>query len=178
MPVAAPIPGQSLTDEPKNYPWERPPQIVDFNEATKYHIDRLADVEVMDNVLFALEYGIPSGVLVESMMTGAVAKGIHNIDVGLIVSPVVHEFVKSIADEAGINYKQEFEQDEVDPVERAAILIRKSLKATPDKQRDAGYDMLEEMADDMEGAADDMPETKEEDMPQEEPASTGLMSRM
>ena len=27
----APIPGQSLTTEPKNYPWERPPEMSDIN---------------------------------------------------------------------------------------------------------------------------------------------------
>ena len=28
-----PIPGQSLTDEPKNYPWEHPAQFSDLREA-------------------------------------------------------------------------------------------------------------------------------------------------
>ena len=30
--LKAPIPGQSLTDEPKNYPWENPPEITDPEE--------------------------------------------------------------------------------------------------------------------------------------------------
>ena len=29
---SAPIPGQSLTDEPQNYPWEQPPRYTDFEE--------------------------------------------------------------------------------------------------------------------------------------------------
>ena len=32
----APIPGQSLTDEPGNYPWEHPPQTASIEEATDY----------------------------------------------------------------------------------------------------------------------------------------------
>ena len=32
-PFDAPIPGQSLTDEPGNYPWEHPPQRVSVEEA-------------------------------------------------------------------------------------------------------------------------------------------------
>ena len=31
--LQAPVPGQSLTDEPKNFPWERPADITDQNEA-------------------------------------------------------------------------------------------------------------------------------------------------
>ena len=52
------IPGQSLTDEPKNFPWERPPQITDPDEAIRYHIDRISDEEVVDNVFFALDFGV------------------------------------------------------------------------------------------------------------------------
>ena len=32
----APIPGQSLTDEPGNYPWEHPPQFASVEEATDF----------------------------------------------------------------------------------------------------------------------------------------------
>ena len=38
-----PIPGQALTDEPKNYPWERPPEISEPNEVIRYHLDRISD---------------------------------------------------------------------------------------------------------------------------------------
>lgn len=173
--LKAPIPGQSLTDTPKNYPWERPPQIVDFNEAIKHHIERLTDVDVMDNVFYALEYGIPSSILVETMLTAAVAKGVHNIDISLIIFPVVHSFVKSAADEAGINYKEEFEKDEPDPIQRAATLVRKSLRATPEEQRDTGFELVENVAEELEGSTES--EAMPDEMPQEE-KPTGLMSRM
>ena len=174
--IKAPIPGQSLTDTPKNYPWERPPQIVDFNEAIKYHIDRLTDADVMDNVFFGLEYGIPSSILVETMMTAAVGQGIHNVDVSLIVFPVVHAFVKSAADEAGINYKTEFTDDEDDPITKAAALVRKSLKATPKEQQDSGFDLMKDVAEELEGTTET--ETMPEEMPEEEAKPTGLMSRV
>ncbi len=75
--LMAAVPGQSLTDYPKNYPWERPPELTDFNDAIKYHMDRVSQEDVIDNVLDALEFGVPVKVLSESMMTGAVANGIH-----------------------------------------------------------------------------------------------------
>lgn len=180
MSINGPIPGQSLTDEPKNYPWERPPEITDFNESIKYHIDRLSDPEVMDNVLFALEFGVPSGVLSEAMMTGAVAKGIHSIDIGLMASSVVHEFIQKIADETGLNYKKEFKEDEVDPIDRAAVLIRKSLKQTPEEQKDSGYEMLAEISEGMESKSDSgkASEGDDKDKQVEEPVPTGLMARV
>ena len=39
--LQAPIPGQSLTDEPKNFPWENPADISEPNEALMYHIERI-----------------------------------------------------------------------------------------------------------------------------------------
>ena len=35
-PFDAPVPGQSLTDTPGNYPWEHPPQFTDPEEASEY----------------------------------------------------------------------------------------------------------------------------------------------
>ena len=37
-PFDRPIPGQSLVTEPRNNPWEQPPQIADKDDALKYYI--------------------------------------------------------------------------------------------------------------------------------------------
>ena len=37
-PFDTPIPGQSLTDEPGNYPWEHPPQYVTTDGAADHYI--------------------------------------------------------------------------------------------------------------------------------------------
>ena len=42
-----PIPGQSLTDEPKNYPWEHPPQFTDLREARDRIFDNLTEEEAV-----------------------------------------------------------------------------------------------------------------------------------
>jgi hypothetical protein len=108
-----PIPGQSLTTEPKNFPWERPPEIVDPEEAIQMHIVRLSDPEMLGDVLDILEFEeIDIQTLVVGMMRGAVANGIHSIDVGMMVAPVVHEFIKQAAKAAGIDAEDGFEDKE------------------------------------------------------------------
>ena len=42
-PFNAPIPGQGLTDEPGNYPWEHPPQFPEIEDAADFIYDRLSD---------------------------------------------------------------------------------------------------------------------------------------
>ena len=43
----APIPGQSLTDEPGNYPWEHPPQTASIEEAADAVYESIMDKENM-----------------------------------------------------------------------------------------------------------------------------------
>ena len=84
----APIPGQSLTTEPKGFPWERPPEIVDPEEAIQMHLTRLSDPKKLSAVLDLIELeGLDVYTLTKGIMRGAVAGGIHSIDVGLIVAP-------------------------------------------------------------------------------------------
>mgnify|MGYP003632567018 CR=1 FL=1 len=117
MAMMAPIPGQSLTDEPNNFAWERPPEIVDPNEALIFHMDRLSEKEVAESVLFLMEYGYPTDVLTRSMLTASVAEGMHTIDVSLIIS-------------AGIDYKDTFTEDKTEDElqeEKLRALVLKKL---------------------------------------------------
>ena len=108
-----PIPGQSLTVEPKNFAWERPPEIVDPEEAIQMHITRLSDPEMLEDVLDVLEFEeVDIQTLVVGIMRGAVGNGIHSIDVGMMVAPVVHEFIKQAAKAAGIDAEDGFEDKE------------------------------------------------------------------
>ena len=62
---AAPIPGQSLTTEPKNMPFERPPEIVDPIEALDMHIENISKVEALEDAFYFLEQGLTLTALVE-----------------------------------------------------------------------------------------------------------------
>jgi len=55
----APIPGQSLTTEPKNTPWENPSEIDTVEDATKMYIGRLAKQEVIDDMVAMAEASVP-----------------------------------------------------------------------------------------------------------------------
>jgi len=146
--LKAPIPGQSLTDEPKNYAWENPPEITDPEEAIAMHMSKFNDPEVIDNMLDLLDIGFPVRAMAESILTASVAAGWHNIDVSLIVAPFIHEHIISMANEAGVSYVEGFEKDEeaAQAKERQFILAKATqmLKETPKGERDAGYDMAME----------------------------------
>ena len=126
--------------------YERPPESTDPNEAVLYHMQRLSDPERLDNLLYTLEYGLPIKHATQAALTGAVGRGIHSIDISLIIAPVIHSFIKTTAEEAGIDYKEDFGDSSIsEEVERkkAVALLKRSIKETPEEEMDAGTDMLE-----------------------------------
>ena len=185
-----PIPGQSLTDTPGNYPWERPPETADPTEALSMHLKKMAGPKYMESALFLMELGIPAEVVTNTTLTMAIGNGIHSVDVGLIIAPAIHKEVVSIAQMAGIEYVEHFpedaekEQEAKDMLQAKVIAKMKSskpeskteisqtMKAMTSPQTEKFEDMREQ------DAPMDMEQAEE---PQEPPTSEetgmGLMSR-
>jgi hypothetical protein len=110
---SGPIPGQSLTTPPKGFPWERPPEIVDPEEAIQMHLARLSDPEMLEGVLDLIELdNLDLKTITNGVMRGAVSQGMHSIDVALLVAPVVHEFIKQGAIAFGLNPEDGFDDKE------------------------------------------------------------------
>ena len=192
----APIPGQSLTDEPRNYPWERPPEISDPEEAIEFHINHLNKTNVIDNLLQVLQMGVPLAPLAKTIVTKAQMDGVHSVDVGLIVLPVIREELVSIAEDAGLDYNMGTEDDpeakqrKRDEEVKALVMERiKKLEGT--KEDDEGVDLMRDVAQDlgemqqdteamptmMEGEAPMEQQEEQPQMEQEEPVRSGLMAR-
>jgi len=185
-----PIPGQSLTDTPGNYPWERPPETADPTEALSMHLKKMAGPKYMESALFLMELGIPAEVVTNTTLTMAIGNGIHSVDVGLIIAPAIHKEVVSIAQMAGIEYVEHFpedaekEQQAKDMLQAKVIAKMKSSK--PESKTEISQTMeamtspqTEEFEDMREQDAPmDMEQAEE---PQEPPTSEetgmGLMSR-
>lgn len=104
-----PIPGQSLTTPPRNAPYERPPEVVDPEQALQIHLDRLTDPDRMEDAMFFLEMGVDLVTLVEGILRSAVMEGVHSIDVSFIIAPIIHEYIKSTADLLEVPYNEGFE---------------------------------------------------------------------
>ena len=95
---AAPTPGISWTAPPKSRPWLNPPSQVDVSSVAKSYIMSLGDAEAANDILDALETGVPVATIAETFMLGNVSKGRHTLDAGILVMPVIMEVLKSIAD--------------------------------------------------------------------------------
>lgn len=122
-PFDAPIPGQSLTNEPKKYLWERPPETSNPDEAMVHHMERLSQPEVAQGLVDALEGGMPVSLVADMLTTGGVANGIHSIDISLIIKPALEEYITTLAERGNLKYKRSFPKRD-DSKERAFALAQ------------------------------------------------------
>ena len=101
-PFSAPIPGQSLTDEPGNYPWEHPPKNTDPETIVNDLFMRMTQPEALQEILVMLDAGIPVEAIVRVMVFTGFAEGEFNPDVGFIIVEPLMEAVATIGLRAGI----------------------------------------------------------------------------
>ena len=89
-PFDTPIPGQSLTDEPGNYPWEHPPQYPSMEEATEFLWDKMTEPEIAEQIIAMLDAGVPVETLARTALFGGFLNGKFTPDVAFtIVEPVI-----------------------------------------------------------------------------------------
>jgi len=85
----APIPGQSLTDEPGNYAWEHPPQTASIEEATDYVYESIMKEKNMERMFTLLRMGIPIEALVKVITFSGFIQGKWTVDVAKLLEPIV-----------------------------------------------------------------------------------------
>tara|TARA_R110000764_G_scaffold39246_1_gene87510 strand:+ start:1007 stop:1525 length:519 start_codon:yes stop_codon:yes gene_type:complete len=158
----APIPGQSLTSEPGSQPWEQPPKLTTVDEAVEHYVPMLRDEEILSDALSNIESGVALTTLADVITKAGAMTGLHSIDVGLMVAPILVELFISAADAAGIEYTIGTE--------------KKKKSGSTSASRAAA---LREMMGDEESVDIDEPTTEEVQLPAEEPeeASMGMMTR-
>ena len=110
----APINGQSLTDDYKNAPFERPPEISDPDTALRFHIESLTTQKSVNSLIKLMALGMPLKPLTETVLTSAVMEGIHSVDVSLVIAPAVYDYVKKIGDISKVDYITGLESNDQD----------------------------------------------------------------
>lgn len=104
--LGAAVPGMSLTTEPGNRPWENPPAIATVEDAIEYYSDRLFDPENVEAILDPMVQGVSIESIVDVITTSSVMNGIHSLDIGFIVSPVIAEMLRYVADSHEVKYTE------------------------------------------------------------------------
>lgn len=166
-PFDGPIPGQSLTAEPGNAPWEKPSKFSDPLDAFEMYMERLSDDEVLNDVVDLIDSGAPLDSISGAMLSTGILRGMHTVDVKILLRPLLTAHIKSLADAIGIDdYKITFD-DYRDEQEEEALKLKNRIKAKLDKVKgslDEGEQIMEKIEESIstEGEVQEAVPTEEE----------------
>tara|TARA_R110000796_G_scaffold217466_1_gene333519 strand:+ start:2724 stop:3308 length:585 start_codon:yes stop_codon:yes gene_type:complete len=188
----SPIPGESLTKELGNYPWEQPAQFDTVEDALDDYLELLQDEDTKDNLFNMMEMGVPLDILVEATTMQGTMRGKHTLDVSYLLNPMLHEYLKAMADIMKIDYIDKISDldkgtkaKEQKEKARLANLIQAELKGATAKQikEDGGLTLMQQVEDTLEQG--ETIEPKESDIEMSvtpsgelEPPRKGLMGKV
>jgi len=171
-PFDGPIPGESLTQEPKKFAWERPPEFVDPEDALMFYLDKIMNAKTMGKIMDSLELGVPIRKLVEGIVRTGVSEGLHTIDVSLLVAPAIHETIRGVAEDLEVEYEEGLVDKEA---EREEELLRERLKTKAKIRKLTKQDMKTLRSEDRGEMTTEEPMEEQLELPIE--PKRGLMAR-
>jgi|TARA_R110000824_G_scaffold303737_2_gene491562 hypothetical protein len=157
--LEAPIPGMSMTHEVGARPWQQPAQYTNVEDVIDYYITRMSDDSFKTQLVNVIDSGVPLTSLANSIQLASVMQGIHSIDTGLLIMPVLMELMMLIAEQNDVEYITGMERNKKEEIKES---VMQNALAKFQKEQDNETD--DEVLD------------KVEVMPQEESMS-GLMAR-
>ena len=162
----SPVPGQAMTAELGSRPWQTPSQYKTIDEVIDYYTTRMSNDEFIDQLSDILKMEIPLTTIAHTMQMTGVMEGLHNADLGIMVSPVLMEMMMLVGDSNNIDYVTGLETSDKN-------------KISPAKMSRIMNDIKNEMNENTKDISIlDADSTEEiENTNDEIPVSTGLMTR-
>jgi len=142
----APIPGMSLTHELGARPWQTPAQFPSVDETIQYYMESMSSDEFIDQLMDVIEMGVPLADIANTMQLSGVMEGLHSVDVGALISPVLVEMMSFLAESADVEYIVQAKQDKEDKISDAkmAKIIQKLELTTEEKEEENVEEVNEE----------------------------------
>ena len=130
MKIDAPVPGANLLADTRNYPWHRPPDITDYDEAVSYMISRVSQEEQAELVYSLLQIDTTVTTVVSGLLMQSIAKGKIPIDLAILISGPVARYIEVIAQTNGFKY--DMGTDTSDRVKITPTLLKMAMGIVED----------------------------------------------
>ena len=104
-----PIPGENYLSDTRNYPWHRPPEITDYDEAVDYLIGRLEEPEHSELIYSLMKLKAPLTSIVAGLMMQSIGRGKFAIDLAILAAGPIYRYLEILADQSGIEIESGLE---------------------------------------------------------------------
>jgi len=136
-----PIPGISLTGELGNAPWEQPPKYVSVDEVVDYYSDKLVEEEVIGNIIDIIKRNVPLLTIAEGIMRTGIMQGMHTIDAGMLVKPILVELLIALAEIYGVKYiiqASDIETNRFMPIDAVEKVVAETVTEMQEVKEETG----------------------------------------
>ena len=155
-----PIPGMGMTFEVGSRPWQTPPEITTVEQATNYYVERMNTDQFKAQLVDVIEMGVPLATLANTIQLASVMEGVHSVDVGMLVIPIIVELLMTIAEAEGVQYQTGMEGMETERPTAVSRIINDKMNELRAPTEDIGIE-----------------EPQVELQQEEQPQPMGLMAR-
>jgi hypothetical protein len=149
-----------MTFEVGSRPWQTPPEITTVEQATNYYVERMNTDQFKAQLVDVIEMGVPLATLANTIQLASVMEGVHSVDVGMLVIPIIVELLMTIAEAEGVQYQTGMEGMETERPTAVSRIINDKMNELRAPTEDIGIE-----------------EPQVELQQEEQPQPMGLMAR-
>ena len=141
-----PIPGMGMTFEVGSRPWQTPPELTTVEQATDYYVERMNTDAFKGQLIDVIEMGVPLATLANTIQLASVMEGVHSVDVGILMIPIIVELLITIADSQGAKYQTGMEGMENERATAPNRIISDMMRERNMKEEEMPIEEPQEMA--------------------------------
>lgn len=124
-----PIPGENYTSDTRNYPWHRPPEFTEPDEAIEYISNIMMEDKGAMAILSMLELGITVLQITEILIMKGMGAGKWTMDLGLLIAGPISHIIILMAKAYEVEYEMGFSDMPVMPGKHFFNEVKKLDKA-------------------------------------------------
>ena len=152
--IDGPIPGENYTSDTKNYPWHRPPEFTDINEALDHVAAHMTKSKNAMGMLTMAKAGVPLTTLVSVYLISGIGKGKWTPDYALMIAGPVCKMFEILAKGAGVKYTLGLDDEEMpltfeffkglqevskEAAERGKVNLREAMPGIEEEATQGGF---------------------------------------
>jgi hypothetical protein len=107
----APIPGENYTSDTRNYPWHRPPEITDYDEALEWSVQHLTDPENGFRYIGLMKAGASIASVTDMHVTKGIMDGKWTVDFALLIAGPIARILQIMAKSYGLDPEMGTDQE-------------------------------------------------------------------
>lgn len=106
-----PIPGENFTSDTKNYPWHRPPEYTDLDDAIDFTIKRFTKESNAFGLITMLEMGLDVATITRTYVISGIGAGRWTPDFAILLAGPVARIIMTMAKLYKVDYDLGLDED-------------------------------------------------------------------